>query len=218
MHAELRYDAVPAGTLECVKYLMRVPMLSEAYLVGGTALALYLGHRISIDVDMFLPHGFDVAELSKEVARYEPFSTSFMETNRARNTLQCTINNVKTDIITFAYPMIEPVSILDGLRIASIRDIAAMKLSAVVNRGAKKDFWDIHTLLTLFTMDELLDCFRHKFRQIEVFQVIRALTYFEEADADPDPITLAAVSWKTIQSDIIGAVQRYTRLSTIVPR
>jgi predicted nucleotidyltransferase component of viral defense system len=209
MLQQLHYNAVPAETLGLLKNLQCLTGLANAYLVGGTALALYVGHRISEDLDFFVPEGFNVEALSEEIRTFaERMNTDFAETDRAKNTLSSRIGIIKTDIITFAYPMLESVQEIDNIRLASLPDIAAMKLSAIVNRGAKKDFWDIHHLLTLVSLPDMIEFFRAKFRTRDALHVLRALTYFDDAEPLPDPIALLPVTWTTVKNDITKAVQR----------
>ncbi len=209
---QLHYNAVPEETLGFLKQLQALPMLASAYLVGGTALALYVGHRISEDLDIFLPEGFETEMLAQEIQMLaERINTDFVETGRAKNTLSGRIGAVKFDIITFAYPMLNEVRNIDTLRLASVPDIAAMKLSAVVNRGAKKDFWDVHHLLQLATLADLLHYFSMKFHTRDTMHIVRALTYFDDAEAQPDPFALLPVSWASIKKDITNAVQVFVR-------
>ncbi|MBD1210728.1 MAG: nucleotidyl transferase AbiEii/AbiGii toxin family protein [Ignavibacteria bacterium] len=213
MLRELHYNAVPAETVGLLKDFLSLEVLQTAYLVGGTALALYVGHRMSEDLDIFMPKGFDVEALAQEIkALANRTEAEFAETERAKNTLSARIGTTKTDIITFAYPMLAPVQEQDGIRLASLPDIAAMKLSAIVGRGAKKDFWDIHYLLTLVSLPEMLEYFSTKFRTRDTMHVLRALTYFDDAELMPDPIALTPVTWSSVKRDVTNAVQRYARM------
>ncbi|MCU0425281.1 MAG: nucleotidyl transferase AbiEii/AbiGii toxin family protein [Candidatus Kapabacteria bacterium] len=207
MLQQLHYNAVPAETLGLLRDLQALEILRSSYLVGGTALALYVGHRISEDIDLFIAESFQPSELEAIIAQ----GHSLTETGRAKNTLSARIDGVKADIITFAYPMLEPVAEVEGLRLASIPDIAAMKISAIINRGAKKDFWDIHHLLNLVSLAEILDFFQKKFRQHEILHALRALTYFDDAENFPDPITLLPVTWSQVKKDISNAVRHFSR-------
>ncbi len=205
---QLHYNAVPEETLGLLRALQALESLHSAYLAGGTALALYVGHRLSEDIDIFLPQNFDVEALEQDIRAIAELT----DIGRAKNTLSARVGGVKTDIITFAYPILEPIQEIEGIRLASLPDIAGMKLSAVVNRGAKKDFWDVHRLLTLISLPEMLDCFQAKFRQHETLHVLRALTYFDDAEISPDPITILPVSWAEVKIDITKAVKLYARM------
>jgi predicted nucleotidyltransferase component of viral defense system len=117
-------------------------------LAGGTALALQLGHRISIDLDFFTQEPFDPNEL------FEFLRGAFTVSNciQAKNSLSLFVKSqnkeVKVDLIRHNYPLLRPIQNLNHLQVFSLEDIAAMKLNAIANRGSKKDFYDIHALLT----------------------------------------------------------------------
>lgn len=95
----------------------------------------------------------------------------------------------------------------DGVRLASLNDIAAMKVSAIVNRGTKKDFIDLYTLLQSFTLDDILDMYSRKYSDGSLFIVMKSLTYFDDAETDPMPNVLNDTTWK-IAKDSIRTVVR----------
>ena len=140
----LKYETVYPGTLELLKKLMAHPALENFYLVGGTALSLHLGHRISVDLDLFTNSEFDTQDLVQQLENEISIEKVIGE---AKNTLNLVIDNVEVDILRHNYPLIEPVSIIDDIRLLSDKDIAAMKLSAIARRGSKKDFYDVYFLL-----------------------------------------------------------------------
>lgn len=132
----LHYDAVPVPLLELLRKLMAEEGLSPFCLVGGTALALHLGHRISVDIDLFSDKAFDADLIAGFIS--EVYAIQSLET--AKNTVRGEVAGIKLDIMAHRYPMIGTPSAVDGIRIASLKDIAAMKLNAIANRGSKKDF------------------------------------------------------------------------------
>ncbi len=140
----LKDSAVYPGTLALLKKLMGLPSLAEMNLVGGTALALQLGHRISVDIDLFgdtLPDKIQfLNELDEKVQPMaeQDYYYAFL------------IREVKVDILKFPYPLIRPVIEIEGVSMTSLPDIAAMKIIAVANRGSKKDFFISHCCLTIF--------------------------------------------------------------------
>jgi hypothetical protein len=163
----------------------------EFFLVGVTALAIQLGHRGSIHLDFFGPEPFDsdpVVQSLSEWCQDEKFIVSAAQAN----TLNLSISGVKVDLITYAYDRLEPPIQAAGYTMLSLPDIAAMKLSAVCNRGSKKDFFDIAELLDHFELPELFDFYTRKFKSHDTFHVLRSLSYFEDAEDEPDPITLKA--------------------------
>lgn len=119
-------------------------------------------------------------------------------------------DDVKTDIVTYSYPWINPTVELEGIRIASIEDILAMKLSAVSQRGAKKNFYDIYFFLEDYSLIQMIDFFKKKFPQSEPYMVLKSLLYFDDTDNTEDPIVLKGnVSWSQVKEAIAKAVKDF---------
>ncbi|MBK6995806.1 MAG: nucleotidyl transferase AbiEii/AbiGii toxin family protein [Lewinellaceae bacterium] len=190
-----------------MKQLMAMPQLDSFFLVGGTALALQYGHRFSVDLDLFTTEPFD-KEALLEVLNQE-FSVSVE--SESKNIYITYINDVKVDFVKVAYPRLFPLIEMDGIRMLEIRDLAPMKLNAVTGRGTKKDFYDIYFLLKIMPVTEIIDLFRKKFSQHEVFHVIKSLSYFEDAEGYADPVVFDKnLSWETVKSTIQKAVKSLT--------
>ncbi|MBP6812060.1 MAG: nucleotidyl transferase AbiEii/AbiGii toxin family protein [Saprospiraceae bacterium] len=184
-----------------------MPQLDSFFLVGGTALALQYGHRFSVDLDLFTTEPFD-KEALLEVLNQE-FSVSVE--SESKNIYITYINDVKVDFVKVAYPRLFPLIEMDGIRMLEIRDLAPMKLNAVTGRGTKKDFYDIYFLLKIMPVTEIIDLFRKKFSQHEVFHVIKSLSYFEDAEGYADPVVFDKnLSWETVKSTIQKAVKSLT--------
>ena len=151
----LRYETIEPATLELLRGLMNEPLLADTRLVGGTALALQLGHRSSIDLDLFGHFSCDEIELRKVLASHGELQVI----NTSTNVKLFTIKGVKVDIVNYDSHWIEKMIIEDGLRLASVGEIAAMKVRAIVGRGTRKDFVDLYYLLQHFTMKRYSTCF-----------------------------------------------------------
>jgi len=193
--------------LAALKKLMTIPCLQDRILVGGTGLALYLGHRLSIDIDLFSPQPFDtptfVYEMS-EFGKIELIATSPIS-------LHLNFDNVKTDIVKYPYGWIRPVIFEESMRVAAIEDIAAMKLAAITNRGSKKDFYDIFFLLQRYTLNELLSFFKTKFPNWNEFMVLQSLGYFEDAESTETPkVLLGKITWNQVKKTVGQAVKNYS--------
>jgi len=203
----LQTRTVEPGTLGLLKSLMSMPELDHFYLVGGTALALQLGHRISVDLDLFTQQPIDKTGLLDTLqASFEVL----IETEGA-NMLITNINAIKVDFVKMSYPVLFPPMVEEGIRMLEIRDIAPMKLKAVTQRGSKKDFYDIYYLLETLSLAEMLDLFSQKFKQNEVFHVIKSLSYFADAENYPDPLVFdKTVSWSKVKSTVRKAVKSLT--------
>lgn len=200
----LHYGAAPAPLLDLLRSLMREDLLEPFHLVGGTALALRLGHRSSVDIDLFAGKAFDVQPITDLLG--EEYGIQSMEI--AKNTIRGEVGGIKVDIMSHRYPMIGKPIEADGIRLASLEDIAAMKLNAIANRGGKKDFWDYAELLNHFSRDEMLGFFAKKYTDENVWYVEKSLSYFEDAEEEPDPRGLKGHTW----SDVKKAVLESNRL------
>ena len=202
----LKTNALPPATLAALKKLMLTPALQDRILVGGTGLALYLGHRISIDIDLFSPEPFNTDSIIAGLKE----SGEMEYLNNSPISLHFLFDQVKTDIVKYPYSWIRPISYEAGIRLASIEDIAAMKLAAVTNRGSKKDFYDIYFLLKNYTLTQLLAFFQEKFPEWNVFMVIQSLGFFEDAESTETPRVLQGnVSWNTVKKTISETLKKH---------
>lgn len=190
----LHQETVEPRTLELLKQLQTEPLLQSFNLVGGTALALRLGHRKSIDLDLFTTEDFDLEELKSMLVQRYGLTVSY-ERNQ---TLKGFIDGVMIDCIRFNYPHLQSPDIIDGIRLESIPDIIAMKLSAIAQNGTRiKDFVDIATLSTLYSLDEMLNFYITKFSHANMLMPVKALTYFDEIDFNESVImTTSKFEWK----------------------
>lgn len=156
----LHTETVTADTLALIKRLMADNELSDFTLVGGTALALHIGHRTSIDIDLFSIKSFDTEKTGKFLSeKYEAQDMQIL-----KNGIFCFIDDIKVDIIAHQYPLLNPVEVLDGIRLVSIDDIAAMKLHAIVQNGKRiKDYADVYVMLEHRSMEQLYLAYEEKY-------------------------------------------------------
>ena len=195
--------AAKPETLSLLKDLMAIEELQHFYLVGGTALALQYGHRLSIDLDFFCHQDYDQNLIKKVVpAGAETFGQSDVF-------LGMHINNVKVDWVKYPFPLIDELLTIKGIRMATPLEIAAMKLWAIARRGTKKDFVDLFFLLQAFSLEQMMEHFQKKMQDVEPFLIIRSLTYFGDADEDFDPEFLRPASWDDIKATILEHAQAY---------
>ncbi|MFA7301376.1 MAG: nucleotidyl transferase AbiEii/AbiGii toxin family protein [Candidatus Shapirobacteria bacterium] len=185
-------------------------MLNDAYLAGGTSLALRLGHRISVDFDLFSPIKFDPIKLSQSLKKIGKF-----EVNTATGiTLIGTFNDVKFSYFGYDYPMLNPCDKYQNVQIASIDDVVAMKLVAISDRNTKKDFIDLYTIchqgVTIEKMFELYDKKYHVLTENK-YTLLKSMTYFEEADNDVMPEMLAKISWNEVKKFFISESFRLSK-------
>jgi predicted nucleotidyltransferase component of viral defense system len=175
--------------------------------VGGTALALHLGHRHSIDLDFFGTIEIDGYQIADELKFHELDDVVVQNNSRAIKIFY--VNKVKVDIVNYRYGWIEPVVEDEGLRLAGLKDIAAMKLAAITNRGTKKDFVDLYFLLQHFSLNQMLNLYSKKYTDGSLFNVIRSLTYFVDAENNEMPEMFINANWEDIKSEIRKQVFNY---------
>ena len=200
----LQFQTVESNTLELLRSLMQKEYLNSFVLVGGTALALQLGNRKSIDLDLFSNTDFSSNELL--ISLLDDYQ--IVVTNQLPKTLISTINDVEVDFIKFHYPFIRPIVIIENIRMASLEDIAAMKLDAITGRGSKKDFYDLFFLLKQYSIDELFSFYTEKYPHQTTFHVARSLTYFEDAEMQPNPVVFdKTITWEVVKQTIISSIQ-----------
>ncbi len=209
----LQYRTVYPTTLELLKKLMQYESLRKSFLVGGTALALQLGHRISVDIDLFSEIDFETNDILTELRKdlelqviMQKEKNSLILNARLKNT-----NNefIKIDFVKYVYPLLNELKHEDGIRLLSVEDIIPMKLSAIANRGAKKDFFDIYELMKTFSLSDMFRLFSKKYPDISHFHIVKSLTYFEDAEVEFDPIMLNDTDWETVKQTIEDNVSRY---------
>ena len=202
----LQTRTIEPDTLGLLKSLMSKPYLNHYYLVGGTALALQLGHRFSIDLDLFTHVKIDrnlwVNQLKEDFdVQIEVDSPIFFITY---------INGIKVDFVNVPYLPSLPMMTTQGIRLLDIRDVAPMKLHAITQRGSKKDFYDIFFLFKKMGLDAMLNAYEEKFKIQNAFQVLKSLTYFADADEFADPVVFdKKMTWDKIKTSISKTVDEY---------
>ena len=209
----LHYNTVEPETLALLKRLQNIPELENFSLVGGTALSLKYGHRLSVDLDFFsnLPVKFDKEAIVNALRK--EFGTDFMpEISPAKWAVFSFIKNVKVDIVSYPHNIIRELDITDGLRMYSTADIIAMKFNAILGRGKKKDFWDIAELLKNFELKDMLAYHKEKYpAQMLLISIPSALNYFADADESEDPVSLKGQTWQSIKKLITQKVSDYLK-------
>ena len=193
-------STVKPELLRLLDQVMQMEAFANLRLVGGTALALQIGHRESVDIDLFGKIEFEEQERNIEfVGKIE-----FLKKSRNINVLS--VDNIKLDIVNYRYPWISPLVEEDNYRLASLKDIGAMKLNAISGRGTKKDFIDLFYLLKRYTITELFEFYNQKFDDGNLFLVKKSLTYFDDADHDPMPIMNENIRWEDIKKHLHATV------------
>ena len=201
----LSFRTIVPHTLELLRHLMAEPYLQDCRLVGGTSLALQYGHRSSVDLDMFGDVPDDDLALLDILERFG--TVQGQKTSKYIKSF--VVDAIKVDFVNYSrYPWIDDAVVEDGLRLASPKDIAAMKTYAVQNRGSKKDFIDMYFLLQHFTLEEILGFYSQKYPNYSMFRTRMSLTYFEDAENQECPKMWVDVDWKTVKESISQAVRQ----------
>lgn len=203
----LHKETIESSTFSLLEQLMNDTRLEDFNLAGGTAIALYLGHRKSIDLDLFCPNSFNVSELENYLREKYDFKTDFTE----KNTLKGSVNGVKLDCITYAYANINSLTISkEGIRIYSIDDIVAMKLSAIAHNGTRlKDFIDIACLSSLMSFNNMLASYEKKFPNSNSIIAAKGVEYFADINFN-EPIEMinGGYRWELIEKRLHNMVKR----------
>lgn len=190
--------------LELLNHLMREEKLKNFVLVGGTALALQVGHRISIDIDLFGHSDFDQPTILVTLNKYGTVQLL----RKSENILILSLNGIKVDLVNYKYPWIGNLNIVENIRFASLSDIAAMKLNAIAGRGSVKDFIDVFALLKIFSLREMLNFYNEKYQDGSEFMVIKSLTFFDDADKEVLPHLFIDTSWAEMKHQILAEIDR----------
>jgi predicted nucleotidyltransferase component of viral defense system len=181
------------------------------YLAGGTGLALQLGHRTSLDFNFYTQKQFDTHRMYRE---FEENFNKIEMTYIDEETLRMKIDSVEVALFVYNYPLIRPVVSFEGIDIASLEDISAMKVVAISQRGLKRDFIDIYFLMQKFGLKRILEFAKEKYRSFNPYVAIQGLLYFDDAERDPPSDRyrmLRKVDWKEIKRFIIKEVDRCRR-------
>lgn len=194
----LYYPTVDPPTLGLLKKLQEVSCLQSTRLVGGTALALQIGHRKSVDIDLFGEVPTETDMLAEELSAIGNLQI-LKNSNNIRIFL---LDNVKVDIVNYRYPWLKDVVCSDEVRMASLEDICAMKLSAITGRGTKKDFIDLYFLLQRFSLEQMLSFYLMKYADGSEFTVLKSLSYFDDAELNPTPYMFEKIEWQTVKETI----------------
>lgn len=199
----LRKEAVEAGTLDLIKKMMADTTFQDFNLVGGTALALMIGHRKSIDIDLFTTKDFT----SQEIADHLTSTYTAVNVQSIKNGVFCFIDNIKIDVLAHQYPLVGNIVTDEGIRMISLQDIAAMKLNAIYDNGTRpKDFVDIYALLENFTLDDMLQACHQKYPDINILMVKNALVYFEDVQLlEPIDFIGPDIKWSDITERLKNA-------------
>ncbi len=196
------------------KILKNMPFLKKYgfYLAGGTALALQFGHRTSRDLDFYTKKHFNPIKLTKEFKKV--FKKDFGAPTSAEDTLWLRIKNTDLSFFRYPYPLIRPLVSYETVKLASIEDIIAMKIEAIITRGKKRDFVDMYFAMRRYGIKRVLSFFKEKYPEaFNEYNCVTALTYFEGAENKEQGrkriYIYSGVDWRQIKKYITEEVKKY---------
>jgi predicted nucleotidyltransferase component of viral defense system len=201
-------NILPHNAHELLPKLTTVQRISNFYLSGGTALALQLGHRESIDLDFFTQKDFDPQTLQQELENIN----SLQNTRLDKGTLNTYMNDVKLQFLHYPYHLIEKPQIWEGIQISSVIDIACTKLITISDRGSKKDFIDLYVILKTYSLPNLFTKLEEKYPNTNYNEphILKSLVFFADADHQPMPKMHTEIEWGEVKSTIIQEVKKIT--------
>lgn len=209
----LHYNTVTPLLRKILEELMMATVFADFRLVGGTALSLHKGHRMSIDIDLFTEADYGTIDF-EAIDAYLRENYPYVDTNDFDIIgfgKSYFIGNTEDDAIKldlfYTDPFIDEIVEVDNIRLASVEEIIAMKLDVVLRTGRKKDFWDIHELKEDYTIDEMFALHEKRYPYSHDREaLLQKFTDFEEADDDFEPDCLKGKHWEFIKLDMIDFV------------
>jgi predicted nucleotidyltransferase component of viral defense system len=208
------WEAVPPLLRDLLAEIGQMPFAGRFYLAGGTALALQLGHRVSVDLDFFS----DVDEVGDDsraeiVAAFKQRRTTEALENVFGNLLM-KVEDTHVGFFSYGYPLLEPPAEVLGVRVASLLDIGMMKLDALISRGARKDFYDLYFIAQQVPLEEMLYQGPVKYPYAHDYEMmaLTSLTDFDNADRDVAVETFDGVPWETVKDFFVAEARRLGQL------
>ena len=208
MTDQIKLEVLPQNQLKLFTAIAERDWISDFYLAGGTALALQLGHRQSIDFDYF-----STTSLNRELIKVNLSDLGTMELfSEDKDTINAGIDNIRMSFFTYDVPILGDFLKYKKLQIAPMLDIALMKLTAISGRGSKKDFIDLYFLLEHYDLSYLFKKFETKFgkKTTNFYHLLKSLVYFDDAENQPSPVMIKSISWTEVKQHIVNQVKNYS--------
>lgn len=195
----IHWETISPTMREIIRGFGKNEIAKHFYLAGGTALALQIGHRRSIDLDFFSPDldiPFILESLRASLEKYSPILA-----DSAWGNLVFVAKQVRVGFYGYGYPLIEPPTQAENISLAGLTDIGLMKLDALLARASRKDFHDLYTICQHISLRSLLDVAQKKFEHVRDFeaQAVRHLVYFERAEQETPVPLIEEVSWEHVK-------------------
>lgn len=206
---QMYFKCLPKNARALLRKLVKIANAHEFTLAGGTGLALQIGHRVSVDLDFFTAKSFSTEKVFQEV---KGLSLEPRVMEESEGSLTITVDGTKVSMFRYPYPFIVKMRHADGIPVASLIDIASMKIIAISQRGAKRDFIDLYYILQTIPFWKVAENMSKRFgsSRINPVHIGKSLVYFSDADIDPDPSLLNKdkPSWEKVKKFFIRNVQQ----------
>lgn len=203
-------QVLPGNTKTILALLEKSEIIQKAYLAGGTAVALQLGHRISYDLDFFTEEVFDEELLLPEIKKIADFQLETI----AWRTILGKFEDVKFSIFSYKYPLLYEAKKFGRLNVIDIRDIAAMKVAAIAARGAKRDFVDLYFICQEGpSLEKTISFYDQKYKNLATtkIHIMKSLVYFDDAEPEEMPEMLKEISWSRIKKYFENEVKKLVK-------
>ena len=193
---------------KAIRHILPFIEKGNFYLAGGTAVYYYLKHRKSLPLDFFTQKDFDFLQ-------YQYLLHPQKILYQSKDTIHAEVEGIKVSFFHYPYRLLRPLNTIDSIFIAHLEDILCMKINAIINRGHRKDFVDVYFILKelSITPEKVIELFQEKFGPYNPLVIYKALTYFEDAEKDPEPEMLKPVSWREIKNFFIRNFGNFERIS-----
>jgi len=201
-------ETVDKKTESVLAKIKKLEWINNFYLAGGTALAIQLGHRESIDLDFFSESIFSVGEIKETLSKIGDLTVDYED----EGTLAGVLDGVRISFFHYNYGQIFPLINFGEIFLADERDISAMKIDTISSRGGKKDFTDIYFLMKKYPLAQLIGFFEEKYKNIRYnkLHILKSLVYFDDADNNPFPLMLVEFDWEKVKKEIEKEVKVIT--------
>jgi len=200
-------QTLPGNTKTVLALLEKSETIQKAYLAGGSALTLQLGHRISYDLDFFTREEFDEQKLLPEIDKISNFQLEKIDWR----TILGKFGDVKFSIFYYEYPLLCVAKKFGMINVTDICDLAAMKIAAVASRGAKRDFVDIYFICKEgMSLKEIIHFYNEKYKNLAAVRthILKSLVYFEDAESNEMPEMLKQANWEEVKKYLETEVKK----------
>lgn len=207
-------EVLPKNAKNSLALLGKSGILKDAYLAGGTALALQIGHRISVDLDFFTRRGFDEKIFIQKFTR---LPLNFQLERMDWRTILGYVNKTRFSLFFYEYPLLAKPHKFLGINVCDIKDIAPMKMAAISDRGTKRDFIDLYFIIAIekiLTLQQIFNLYDRKFKVLHQnkLHILKSLVYFNDADVEKIPKMIKDVDWQEVKKFFEKETKKFLKI------